>query len=126
MDLKSSILRKVSACPRDPKAVLFPGAYLRKIAPMASTNIAFYIYYLLTSVDTEMCCPKGKCGCQYFILLTLKTKIHGHRGPGFFQYKANPGLLFLLKVRSCVFISNFHHSPPPPPKGYKIVSLIIN
>ena len=27
-----------------------------------------------TSVDTEMCCPKGKCGCQYFILLTLKKK----------------------------------------------------
>ena len=23
-----------------------------------------------TSVNTEMCCPKGKCGCQYFILLT--------------------------------------------------------
>jgi hypothetical protein len=23
-------------------------------------------------------------------------------------------------------ISNFHHSPRPPPKGYKIVSLIIN
>jgi hypothetical protein len=21
-----------------------------------------------------MCCPKGKCGCQYFILLTLKKK----------------------------------------------------
>jgi hypothetical protein len=21
-----------------------------------------------------MCCPKGKCGCQYFILLTLKIK----------------------------------------------------
>jgi hypothetical protein len=19
-------------------------------------------------VDTEMCCPKGKCGCQYFIV----------------------------------------------------------
>ena len=37
-----------------------------------------------TSVDTEMCCPKGKCGCQYFILLTLKKKNHGHRGPGFF------------------------------------------
>ena len=33
-----------------------------------------------------MCCPKGKCGCQYFILLTLK-KIHGHRGPGFFLIK---------------------------------------
>jgi hypothetical protein len=26
---------------------LFPGAYLRKIAPIASTKIAFYIYYLL-------------------------------------------------------------------------------
>jgi hypothetical protein len=30
-------------------------------------------------VDTEMCCPKGKCGCQYFILLTLKKKIPGYR-----------------------------------------------
>jgi hypothetical protein len=29
-------------------------------------------------MDTEMCCPKGKCGCQYFILLTLKKK----RGEG--------------------------------------------
>ena len=40
----------------------------------------------VTSVVTEMCCPKGKCGCQYFILLTLKKKkeFHGHRGPGFF------------------------------------------
>jgi len=27
-----------------------------------------YNYYN-TSVDTEMCCPKGKCRCQYFILL---------------------------------------------------------
>jgi hypothetical protein len=26
---------------------------------------------IITSVDTEMCCPKGKCGCQYFILLYL-------------------------------------------------------
>jgi hypothetical protein len=33
-------------------------------------------------------------------------------------------LLFLLKVRSCVFISNFHHSPPPPPKRYKIYKLL--
>ena len=40
----------------------------------------------ITSVDTEMCCPKGKCGCQYYILLTLikKKKNHGHSGPGFF------------------------------------------
>ena len=40
--------------------------------------------FIKTSVDTEMCCPKGKCGCQYFILLTEK-KNHGHSpGPGFF------------------------------------------
>ena len=25
-------------------------------------------------MDTEMFCPKGKCGYQYFILLTLRTK----------------------------------------------------
>jgi hypothetical protein len=32
--------------------------------------VIYYIYiYSVTSVDTEMCCPKGKCGCQYFILL---------------------------------------------------------
>ena len=42
-------------------------------------------FFIKTSVDTEMCCPKGKCGCQYFILLiNFKKKIHGHRGPGFF------------------------------------------
>jgi len=28
-----------------------------------------FFLFALTSVDTEMCCPKGKCGCQYFILL---------------------------------------------------------
>ena len=82
---------------------------------------------ICTSVDTEMCCPKGKCGCQYFILLTLKKKKIMETGVlDFFNNKTNPGLLFLLKVRSCVFISNFHHSPPSPPKGYNIVSLIIN
>ena len=30
--------------------------------------------YDFVYVDTEMCCPKGKCGCQYFILLTLKKR----------------------------------------------------
>jgi hypothetical protein len=30
--------------------------------------------------------PKGKCGCQYFILL-IKKKNHGHSGPGFFLIK---------------------------------------
>ena len=37
-------------------------------------------------METELYCPKGKCGCQYFILLNLKKINHGHmyRGPGFF------------------------------------------
>ena len=90
--------------------------------------ICLLLFFVIqTSMDTEMCCPKGKCGCQYFILLTLKKKKFMDTGVlDFINKKNNPGLLFLLKVRSCVFISNFHHSPPPPPKGYKIVSLIIN
>ena len=46
----------------------------------------------------------------------------------FFNKKLILDYYFCFKVRSCVFISNFHHgpTPPPPPKGYKIVSLIIN
>ena len=36
--------------------------------------LLLYKCRLRASVDTEMCCPKGKCGCQYFILLTLKKK----------------------------------------------------
>jgi hypothetical protein len=28
------------------------------------------LFLYIKSVDIEMCCPKGKCGCQYFILLT--------------------------------------------------------
>jgi hypothetical protein len=34
-----------------------------------------------------MCCPKGKCGCQYFILLTLRRKNSWTQGPGFFLIK---------------------------------------
>jgi hypothetical protein len=47
----------------------------------------FNIYFIIkTSVDTEMCCPKGKCGCQYYILLTLEEKKnHEHRVLDFFK-----------------------------------------
>ena len=64
------------------------------------------VFYKKTSVDTEMCCPKGKCGCQYFILLTLKKKIMDTGVLDFFNKKLilDSGLLFSLKVRSCVFI----------------------
>jgi hypothetical protein len=39
----------------------------------------YLLYWLLifticyTSVDTEMCCPKGKCGCQYFTHTNIST-----------------------------------------------------
>ena len=74
------------------------------------TCCAYQIKYLWffvieTSVDTEMYCPKGKCGCQYFILLTLK-KNHGHRGLGFyFCLKSGPVFLFQI----------FIIAPPPLP-----------
>jgi hypothetical protein len=38
-------------------------------------NPSFIIFSAETEyISTEMCCPKGKCGCQYFILLTLEEK----------------------------------------------------
>ena len=58
-----------------------------------------------------------------FHIINFKKKNSWTQGSWIFLIKkTNPG------VRSCIFISNFHHSPPPPPppKGYKIVSLIIN
>jgi hypothetical protein len=46
-------------------------------------------------------------------LFNFKKKIRGHRGPGLFNKKLILDYYFCLKVRSCVFISNFHRSPPP-------------
>ena len=34
--------------------------------------------YIWTSVDTEMCCPKGKCGCQY---LSIMDFLRGQYNP---------------------------------------------
>ena len=50
--------------------------------------LKLYKCCLRASVDTEMCCPKGKFGCQYFILLTLKKKkIRGHKRSWIFLIK---------------------------------------
>ena len=68
-----------------------------------------------TSVDIEMCCPKGKCGCQYFILLTLKNKIMDTGVLDFFNKKIILDYYFSLKSGP-VFLFQI-------PKGYKIVSL---
>jgi hypothetical protein len=72
-----------------------------------------------TSVDTEMCCPKGKCGCQYFILLTLKKKIMDTGSWIFFNKKLILDYYFCLKSGPVFLFQIFI-------KGYKIVSLIIN
>ena len=66
---------------------MFPIAWSSKLGSVHVGRDFFFFFLKPTSVDTEMCCPKGKCGCQYFILLTLEKKIHGHRGPGFFFNK---------------------------------------
>ena len=51
-----------------------------------------------TSVDTEMCCPKGKCGCQYIILLTLRKKEFMDTGVlDFFNKKLILDYYFCLK-----------------------------
>ena len=70
---------------------------------------------------------KRQVWISIFNIINLKKKYSWTRGSWiFFNKKTNPGLIFLHKVRSCVFISNFHHSPPPLAKGYTIVALIIN
>ena len=53
-----------------------------------------------TSVDTEMCCPKGKCGCQYFILQCINFKKKNVMDTGvldFFYIKLILDYYFCLK-----------------------------
>jgi hypothetical protein len=75
-----------------------------------------------TSVNTEMCCPKGKCGCQYFILLTLKKIKIVDTGVLDFLIKNNPGLLFFLP--GPVFLFQIFIIAPLPSQG--IYNCIIN
>ena len=86
-----------------------------------------YVFFFLfgTSVDIEMCCPKGKCGCQYFMLLTF-NKISWTQGSCiFFNKKLILDYYFCLKSGP-VFLFQIFIIAPPHPKGYKIVTLIIN
>ena len=73
-------------------------------------------------METELYCPKGKCGCQYFILLNLKKKKIMDTGYlDFFNKKLILDYYFCLKSGPFVFISNFHHSPPLPlPRDIKL------
>ena len=68
-----------------------------------------------TSVDTEMCCPKGECGCQYFILLTLKKKIMD-----FFNKKLILDYYFCLMSGPVVLFQIFIIAPFPLPRDIKL------
>jgi hypothetical protein len=64
--------------------------HIRPNAPIFNSGINNdrKVFNNTTSVDTEMCYPKGKCGCQNFILITLKKKKNRRRrGPGYFNKK---------------------------------------
>jgi hypothetical protein len=52
-------------------------------------------YVSTVYISTEMCCPKGKCGCQYFILLTLEKKIMD-----------TVVLIIKRKIRECYAVAN--------------------
>ena len=80
-----------------------------------------FIYYN-TSVDTEMCCPKGKCGCQYFILLTLKKKtISWTQGSWiFFNKKLILDYYFCLKSGPVFLFQIFIIVPLPLPRDIQL------
>jgi hypothetical protein len=61
----------------------------------------------------RMCCPKDKCGCKYLILLTLKKKIRGHRGPGFFNKKIILDYYFCFKSGPVFLFQIFIIAPLP-------------
>ena len=73
------------------------------------------IFRLYTSLDTEMYCPKGKCGCQYFILLTLKKKFMDTGVLDFFNKKLILDYYFCLKSGPVFLFQIFIIAPLPLP-----------
>ena len=93
----------------------------------------YNVFLYITRVDTGMCCPKGVWMSIFHIINLEKKKIMDTGVLDFFLIKNNPGLLFLIIKSGPVFLFQiFIIAPPPPPpppsppKGYNIVSLIIN
>ena len=74
----------------------------------------------MTSVDTEMCCPKGKCGCQYFILLSLKKKILDTGSWIFFNRKLILDYYFCLKSGPVFLFQIFIIAPLPLPRDIQL------
>ena len=73
-----------------------------------------------TSVDTEMCCPKGKCGCQYFILSTLKKKFLNTGSLIFLNKKLILDYYFCLKSGPVFLFQSFIIAPLPLPRDIKL------
>ena len=91
-----------------------PPTWLYKLIPIP-------IYYDNTSVDTEMCCPKSKCGCQYFILLTLnKKKIMDTGVLDFFNKKLILDYYFCLKSGPVFLFQIFIIAPLPLPRDKQL------
>ena len=106
-------------------------------------SVSIYLHYnrccLGASVDTEMCCPKGKCGHRnvlskkqvwmsiFHIINFIKKKQFMDTGVlDFFNKKLILDYYFCLKSGPVFLFQIFIIAPLPLPKGYKIVSLIIN
>ena len=121
----------------------FPNNICLLIRGLGHVVIQLHFFYwnkccLRASLDTEMCCAKGKCWCQYFILLTLKKTISTYTGvldyfneklilDYYFCLKSGPVFLFQIFIIILYSESKYNfHNPLLPPKGYSIVSLIIN
>ena len=83
-------------------------------------HTSFDVYYYITSVDTEMCCPKGKCRCQYFILLTLKKKIMDTGSWIFFNKKLILDYYFCLKSGPVFLFQIFIIAPLPLPRDIQL------
>ena len=79
-----------------------------------------FFFMLITSVYTEMCCPKGKCGCQYFILLTLKKKIVNTGVLDFLIKKLILDFYFCLKSDLVFLFQIFIIVPLPLPRDIKL------
>ena len=75
---------------------------------------------LRASGDTEMCCPKGKCGCQYFILLTLKKKIMDTGVLDYFNKKLILDYYFCLKSGPVFLFQIFIIAPLPLSRDIKL------
>ena len=67
-----------------------------------------------------MCCPKGKCGCQCFILLTLKKKIMDTGVLDFFNKKLILDYYFCLKSDPVFLFQIFIIAPLPLPRDIKL------